>query len=40
METARAYNRAIFGSIPTSQIYKMDGGEVRPLREDERMWPE
>ena len=40
IEQARAYNRALFGNIPTSQIYKLDGGEVRPLREEERTWPE
>jgi hypothetical protein len=40
MENARAYNRALFGGIPTSQIYISDGQGVRPLREEERTWPE
>jgi hypothetical protein len=41
MEKARAYNRALFGNIPTSQIYTMDGeGKMRPLRPEERTWPE
>jgi hypothetical protein len=40
IERAREYNRALFGNIPTSQIHVMDGGKIRPLREDERTWPE
>jgi hypothetical protein len=40
MEQARAYNRLMFGNIPTSQIYVTDGDRVRPLREEERTWPE
>lgn len=40
LRVARDYNRAMFGGIPTSQIYKVDGGKVRPLREEERTWPE
>jgi hypothetical protein len=40
MEEARAYNQLMFGNIPTSQIYVQDHGVVRPLREEERTWPE
>lgn len=42
VERAREYNRLMFGSIPTSQIYVTDSqtGELRTLREDERTWPE
>lgn len=42
MESARQYNQAMFGDIPTSQIYVLDSetGNVRQLREDERDWPE
>jgi hypothetical protein len=40
IEQARAYNQLMFGNIPTSQIYVTDGEQVRPLREEERTWPE
>lgn len=40
MEMARAYNRAMFGNIPTEQIYVQENGHMRPLRQDERTWPE
>lgn len=40
MESARQYNQALFGSIPTSQMYVTDGDAIRPLREEERTWPE
>lgn len=40
MDQARAYNRALFGHIPTSQMYTFDEGGIRPLRDDERTWPE
>jgi hypothetical protein len=41
-DMARQYNRALFGNIPTSQIVVTDSetGELRPLRDDERTWPE
>jgi hypothetical protein len=38
---ARDYNRAMFGNIPTSQIYVPgEDGRYRPLREEERTWTE
>lgn len=41
VETARAYNSAMFGNIPTSQIFVPgEDGQYRPMREDERTWPE
>lgn len=40
MKVARTYNDALFGNIPTSQIYQFDGNEVRKLRPEERTWPE
>jgi hypothetical protein len=40
LETARTYNQALFGNIPTSQMYVMEGGKMRQLREEERTWPE
>lgn len=40
MEMARTYNRAIFGAIPTEQIMVFDGDQMRPLRPEERTWPE
>jgi hypothetical protein len=40
MKVAGTYNRAMFGDIPTSQIYVQEGGQMRQLREDERTWPE
>lgn len=40
LDYARAYNQSMFGSIPTSQIYVQDDGRMRPLREEERTWPE
>lgn len=39
-EAVREYNRALFRNVPTSQMYILDGHAVRPLREDERTWPE
>lgn len=40
LEHARLYNSLMFGNIPTSQIYVSDRDGVRPLREEERTWPE
>lgn len=42
MEVARTYNQAMFGNIPTGQIHVIDKqtGHYRPLREEERTWPE
>lgn len=41
VEQAREYNRAMFGNVPTDQIYVLGiKDEMRPLREDERAWPE
>lgn len=40
LEMARKYNSALFGSIPTSQIMIFGKDGVRPLREEERTWPE
>ena len=40
MDMARAHNQAIFGNIPTNQIYVLGKDGVRPLREEERTWPE
>lgn len=42
IETARRYNQALLGNIPTNQIHVIDKdtGHYRPLREDERTWPE
>jgi hypothetical protein len=42
VEVAGTYNRAMFGNIPTSQMYVMDdkAGVFRKMREDERTWPE
>jgi hypothetical protein len=42
IEQARAYNRAMFGNIPTENIFvpDKDTGEYRPLRPEERTWPE
>lgn len=40
MEVARAYNLAIFGGIPTEQIMVVNEDGVRPLRPEERTWPE
>jgi hypothetical protein len=40
MDTARQYNRALFGNVPTEQIYKIENDNVRQLRPTERTWPE
>jgi len=42
MELARGYNRAIFGNVPTENIHVIgnDTGHYRPLRPEERTWPE
>lgn len=40
LNVARQYNQAMFGNIPTSQIYVTDGNTIRPLRDEERTWPE
>lgn len=42
LKEARAYNRMLFGNIPTSQIYVPGtDGNYRQLRSDEeRTWPE
>jgi hypothetical protein len=40
MDMARAYNQAIFGGISTEQIMVFDEDGARPLRPEERTWPE
>ena len=40
LEQARMYNSMMFGSIPTEQIMVLDGDRMRPLRPEERTWPE
>jgi hypothetical protein len=41
MRVAREYNQLMFGHIPTEQIVVFDeDGHSRPLRPEERTWPE